>query len=78
MSWKEGCSHGGQDKTTKHSYWKNICLDLVSVYGIRGAKNNALNLVVYSTTGPEINGLWIAGKVMKVGLEEPECLRASV
>jgi hypothetical protein len=57
---------------------QDVCRNFLSVTGIGAAKDNALNLVEDATTGSEMDGLGILGKIMKVGLEQPKGLAACV
>ena len=54
---------------------EDIVLDLLSFQGLGSTKYYALELVVYSSTGPKSVGGRGTGEVSKVGLEQPEGLR---
>lgn len=75
MSRKKRRGYTGQYQARKHSHRQDVLLDLFSPLGLRGSKHDALDLVVYASALLKRVRVRVAGKVVEVGLEEPEGLQ---
>jgi hypothetical protein len=69
---QKGCGDSSKYDASKHRDWKNVVLDFFATRV--DTKDNALNLVVDSSTCAKMYGLRVPGQIVKVGLEEPESL----
>lgn len=53
VSWEERGGDARQDQTGEHAHRQDVLLDLLPPRGLGGAKDNALDAVVYAATGLE-------------------------
>lgn len=76
MFGQEGRGNAGEHQTGQHGDGQDVLLDLLAALGLGGAKDDALDLVVYAAACLESVQVGGAGEVVEVRLEEPECLGA--
>jgi hypothetical protein len=78
MTGKPGGGHAGEYQARQDGNGETVLLDLLAALWLGGPEDDALDLVVYAATCLERVRVGVRGKVMEVGLEEPEGLREAL
>lgn len=64
----------GENEAREDGDGQHVAPDAFAVGGLRGTKDDALDLVVQTTASLELVGLGVAGEIVEIGLEQPEGL----